>query len=203
MLPNHPVDDAGCDRRRGHGAGRVRGTAARRFREFCGALFSRAQPAHPVCGELALRAHGREARRGARGPDPPTDRQRAAAPSEVTPGLGRLSGLVSGARPEHADPLPQLCPGPCRQIVARLPPHRCQRLVPAALPDAALAAASGGARVRDDRSGLPHRHLGRRGADRARCRPNHHRRSAEAEEALSQTSGRRPTTGSTTPSTAG
>ena len=33
----------------------------------------------------------------------------------------------------------------------------------------------GGARVRDDGTGLPARDLGRRRADRPRCRPDHHR----------------------------
>ena len=41
-------------------------------------------------------------------------------------GLDRLSGLVSRARPEHADPLRQLRAGPRRQIVARLPAYPCQ-----------------------------------------------------------------------------
>ena len=63
-----------------------------------------------------------------------------------------------------------LRPGPRRQIVARLPPHRHYRLVPAALPDAVVAEASGGAGVRDDGAGLPDRHFYRRGADRTRTR---------------------------------
>jgi hypothetical protein len=48
---------------------------------------------------------------------------RAAAPSEVAPALGCLSSLVSPGRPERADPLRQLCAGPRRQVVARLPAH--------------------------------------------------------------------------------
>jgi hypothetical protein len=36
-------------------------------------------------------------------------------------GLGRLSGLVPGPRLERADPVHQLCPGPRRQALARLP----------------------------------------------------------------------------------
>ena len=71
---------------------------------------------------------------------------------------------------EYPDPLRQLRAGPRRQIVARLPTHCRQRLVPEALSDAAVGAASGGARVRDNGAGLPHRHLGRRGADRTRAR---------------------------------
>ena len=100
--------------------------------------------------------------------------------------------------------LRQLRAGARRQIVARLPAHRRQRLVPAGLPDAALAAASGGARIRDDGAGLPDRHLGRRRADRAGCRHHHHRRSAEARGGIvAKPTGRAPTNGSTTRSTAG
>jgi len=80
-----------------------------------------------------------------------------------------VSGLVPGPRPERPDRLRQLRPGPCRQIVARLPAHRHERPVSAALFDTAVANASGGARVRDDGAGLSHRHLGRRGADRTRA----------------------------------
>ena len=36
------------------------------------------------------------------------------------------------------------------------------------------------ARIRDDGAGLSHCHLGRQGADRARCRLHHHRRPAKA-----------------------
>jgi hypothetical protein len=49
---------------------------------------------------------------------------------------------------------------PRRQIVARLPAHPRQRLVPAPLPDAPGTAPSGRARIRDDRPGLARRHLG-------------------------------------------
>src|SRR6516225_10416004 len=38
----------------------------------------------------------------------------------------------------------------------------------------------GGKRIRDDGAGLPARNFGRSGADRAWCRPDHHRRPAEA-----------------------
>ena len=71
-------------------------------------------------------------------------------------------------------------PGPRRQIVARLPAHRRQRLVSADLPDPPLAAARRNARIRHDGPGLPARHLGRRRADRARRRHHHHRRSLKA-----------------------
>ena len=47
-----------------------------------------------------------------------------------------VSGLVPGPRPERPDRLRQLRPGPCRQIVARLPAHRHERPVSAALFDA-------------------------------------------------------------------
>jgi hypothetical protein len=46
-------------------------------------------------------------------------------------------------------------------IVARLPADPRQRLVPADLPDAAVAQAPGGARIRHDGAGLPARPLGR------------------------------------------
>ena len=39
-----------------------------------------------------------------------------------------VSGLVPGPRPERPDRLRQLRPGPCRQIVARLPAHRHERI---------------------------------------------------------------------------
>jgi hypothetical protein len=51
------------------------------FPSFCRVHFPRAQPARPVRGELALRANRREAGRGARRPNLPGDRQRAAAPN--------------------------------------------------------------------------------------------------------------------------
>ena len=159
---------------------RVRGAAVPRLHELCGVLLSRAQPAHPVSDELAFRGHGRKTGGGVPRPDPPADRQRAATPSEVPPGVRRVSRVVPRARPERPDPLRQLRAGPRRQIVARLPAHRRQRLVPEALSDAAVGAASGGARIRDDGAGLSHRDLGRRGADRARCRHHRHRRPAKA-----------------------
>jgi hypothetical protein len=56
-----------------------------------------------------------------------------------------------------------------------------------ALSDAALAEASGGARVRDHRAGLPHRHLGRLGADRAGADIIIIDDPLKPEEALSQT----------------
>ena len=161
--------------------GRVRGAAARRFRKLCRTLLSRAQPAHPLRDELACRGHGREAGGRTRRSDPPAAGQCAAAPSEVARGVRLVSRLVPRPRPDRPDPLCLLRAGPRRQIVARLPAHRHCRLVPEALPgDAAVAAASGRTRIRDDGTGLSHRHLGRRGADRAGCRHHHHRRPAEA-----------------------
>jgi hypothetical protein len=51
--------------------------------------------------------------------------------------------------------LRQLRAGPRRQTFARLPAHRRQRLVPEAVSgDAAVAAARGGARIRDDGEGF-------------------------------------------------
>jgi hypothetical protein len=103
---------------------------------------------------------------------------------------------------ERADPVRQLCPGPRRQTLARLPAHRHQRLVPAALPDPTLPPASGRGRVRDDGAGQPDRHLGRRRANRARCRHHHHRRPVEARRRRSRRrSGGPPTNGSTIPFT--
>jgi len=64
--------------------------------------------------------------------DPAADHQPAAAPSEVAPGLGRLSGLVASATSRARKSVRQLRPGPRRQIVARLPADPRQRLVPAA-----------------------------------------------------------------------
>ena len=49
------------------------------------------------------------------GRDPAADHQRAAAPSEIAVGLGRVSGLVSRAPARHADRLRQLCAGSRRQ----------------------------------------------------------------------------------------
>jgi hypothetical protein len=180
LLTNQPTDDAGADRRGRYGMERVRRTAPRRLRELCRVLFSRAQPAHPLGDELACRGHGWEAGGGARGPDLPADGLRAAAPFEVACGVGLVSGLVPGPRPERPGPVRQLCAGPRGQTRARLPAHRHCRLVPEAVSDAAVAATSGGARIRDDGARLSHRHLGRRGADRAGCRHHHHRRPAEA-----------------------
>jgi hypothetical protein len=51
------TDHVGPDRRRGHRVGRVRGAVARRLRELCRVLLSRAQPAHPLRDELACRGH--------------------------------------------------------------------------------------------------------------------------------------------------
>src|SRR5437899_6388490 len=108
--------------------------------------------------ELACRGHRGETGGGAHRPHPPADRQPAAAPSEVAPRLGRLSGLVPRPRAEFPDPLRQLRPGPRRQIVARLPAPPRQRLVPAPLPDAPRTAPSGRARIRYDRAGLARCH---------------------------------------------
>src|SRR6516165_4098893 len=105
---------------------------------------------------------------GARRQDPPADHQHAAALFEVAAGLGRLSGLVSRARPGGADPLRQLRAGARRQIVARLPADPRQRLVSADLPDAAVTRAPGDVRIRDDGAGLPARDLGRGRVDRPR-----------------------------------
>ncbi len=166
--------------RRRYRPGGVRQAAAARLCQLRAALFPRAQPAHPIRDELACRTRRGETRGRARRRHPAADRQPAAAPPEVAVGLGRLSGLVSRARALGADPLRQLCPGPRRQAVAGLPAHPRQRVVPADLPDPALAAAPGGARVRHDGPGLPPRHLGRRRLNRARRRPPRHRRSLEA-----------------------
>ena len=108
----------------------------------------------------------------------------AAAPPEVASGLDCLSGLVPRARSRHADPLRQLRAGPRRQIVARLPAHPRQRLVPAGLCDPPLGATASGVRIRHHGAGLPARHLGRRRADRTRRRHHHHRRSAETRGGL-------------------
>ena len=66
-------------------------------------------------------------------------------------------GLASGGSPGR----PRARAGVRRQIVARLPADRRQRLVPADLPEPPLARAAGGAGVKDDGAGLPARHLGR------------------------------------------
>src|SRR5208282_1700993 len=68
-------------------------------------MFLPAQPAGRVRDELAFRGDRGEVRRVARRQDRPADRQRAAAPPQVTPGVGRLSRLVSRARAEHPNPL--------------------------------------------------------------------------------------------------
>src|SRR6516164_10226667 len=102
----------------------------------------------PLGDELACRGHGRQARGGARRPDPPADDLRATASFEVACGLGLLSRLVPRPRPERPDRLRQLRTRPRRQIVARLPAHRCQRLVPEAVSDdPAVAAATGFGRL--------------------------------------------------------
>ena len=59
--------------------------------------------------------------------------------------------------------------------LSRLPADHRQQLVPAALCHPPFAATASNVRIRDHGAGLPARHLGRRGADRARCRPDHHR----------------------------
>src|SRR5271157_1315563 len=100
---------------------RVRYAAAARLRQLCVSLFPRAEPAHRVRDELACRARRGETGGGARGRYPAADRQPAAAPPEVAPRLGRLSGLVSRARPKRTDTLCQLRAGPRRQTLARLP----------------------------------------------------------------------------------
>jgi len=104
----------------------VRGNSPRRFCELRDALFPRAQPAHPVHHELACRAHCGKARRGARGPEPPVvDHQRAAAPSEVAPGLDAFPAWCLGHDPSaqilcvsYAQDLADKLSRDCRHIVA-------------------------------------------------------------------------------------
>src|SRR6266404_5657878 len=99
---------------------------------------------------------------------------------KILVGLGRLAGLVSGARPLGTDPVRQLCPGSRRQARPRLPRHHDEAVVSADLPDPPGAAPSRRAGGHYHPSGLSAGHLDRRGADRARRRLYPDRRSLEA-----------------------
>ena len=69
---------------------------------------------------LAFRGHGREAGGGARGPDPPADGLRAAAPSEVASGIGLLfrpgASATTRAPRSSAPATPRISPTNCRAI---------------------------------------------------------------------------------------
>jgi len=149
----------------------IRYVVARRFRRFCAARLSHALSAQPFPDELAFAGDRRQARGGPQRACPAACDKPAAAPSEIALGLGRLSGLASRARAQRRDPLRQLCPGSRRQMVARLPAHRGEPVVPLAVSDAAVAGAAGDGGVRDDGPGPLHRDLGRRRPDRTPHQP--------------------------------
>ena len=108
----------------------------------------------------------------------------------------------------HDPSLQLLCASYAQDLADKLA-HDCRRVMTSdwyqrLFFDPAGTAASGGAGVRDHRARLPACHLGRRRADRARCRPHRHRRPAEARRGLvAKPNARQPTSGTTTPSTAG
>src|SRR6516162_4239759 len=112
--------------------GEYKGLLRADFASFAQHCFRELNPRTPFAPNWHHEFIAAEIGGSARRPDPATDHQHAAAPPEVAPGFGRFSGLVSRARTRPADPLRQLCAGPRRQTLARLPADRRQRLVRAA-----------------------------------------------------------------------